>query len=333
MKRISLLLILALSLFLTSCTNSDTSIDKVKVMLSWSPSAEHAFLYYGIEKNFFLDENIEVEVLPSKGSSMVAQILAGKECEFGFISGDYLVVSRTKGMPLRGLATLYHDSPVTIYSLGEKNIKKPKDLIGKRVAVLKQSATYPQFKSMLMDQSIPLEKILEYPSKGSPQEILQGLVDAAMHYTNYAPVILRARGHVINEMLLKDYGIHTYSTTIATYDDLIHGAKKNKNLVERFMRALLRSLDSSKENPQEALQSFLKAAPELDKKVQEATLARTNSMIFSADTKQLGAGYMTKEGWENTQHTLLRLKQIDTKIDSSYFYDTSFFDKYRQSKE
>jgi len=312
-----------------SCSKKEASTDKVTLRLNWTPSAEHAFIYLGIDKGFYKENNISLEVLPGEGSTVVAQLVGNKSNDFGLISGDILVMSKIKRVPLKAIATLYHESPATIYSLKDKNITRPQDLAGKKVGVLIKSTTFQQYQGMLKNTGVDRSKIIEVPVTGHVQELLSGNIDAAMHYTNYLPIQIRSLGYEVNEILMKDYGIRIYSQSIITHEDYV---LKKPDLVQRFINATLKSLEYSKGHPEEALDSLLRHNPELVRKVQDLMLKRTNEMFFDTKSETLGIGYMEEEGWEQTQDTLLTVGLIERKIGATTFYSDVFWKNYNQKR-
>ena len=64
----------------------------------------------------------------------ISEVAAGK-ADFG-LTGDYtLVQARADGKPVVAIASVLQRNPTAIISLGKSNIRKPQDLIGKKVAV------------------------------------------------------------------------------------------------------------------------------------------------------------------------------------------------------
>jgi len=329
LKLVGIFLLLTLVVFLIlSQTNKQGELNKITLRLNWTPSAEHAFIYLGIDKGFYKEKGIDLQVLPSEGSTIVAQLIGNKNNDFGLISGDTLVMSKIKGVPITALATLYHSSPAVIYSLKEKNITEPRDLEGKKLGVLIKSTTFQQYQGMLNSAGVDRSKITEVPVSGNVQELLSGSVDAAMHYTNYLPIQIRELGYNINEIFMKDYGINIYSQTLITNGDYI---KNKSDLVQRFVDASLKSLEYTKTHPEEAIDSLLKYHPELDRKLQMAMLKRTNELIFDTDAQKNGAGYMTQEGWQETEDTLFKVGLIDRKIAPTNFFDDTFWRSYNKA--
>lgn len=313
-----------------SCSKKQAELDKVTLRLNWAPSAEHAFVYLGMDKGFYKEKNIVLEVLPGEGSTVVAKLIGNKSNDFGFISGDILVMAKIKGVPIKAISTLYHESPATIYSLKEKDITQPKDLEGKKLGVLIKSTTFQQYQGMLKNAGVDRKKIIEVPVSGNAQELLTGSVDAAMHYTNYLPIQIRNLGCDVNEILMKDYRIKIYSQSIVTHEDYV---KEKSELVQRFIDATLKSLEYSKTHPDEALNSLLQHNTELNRKLQDLMLKRTNEMFFDAETDKLGIGYMTHEDWKQTQETLFKIGLIDKEIEPTSFYDNTFWKTYNKNRE
>lgn len=326
---LGLLVVILVSLIAVSCSKKEDGSDKVTLRLNWAPSAEHAFIYLGIDKGFYKEKNIDLEVLHGEGSTVVAKLVGNKSNDFGLISGDILVMSKIKGVPIKAIATLYHESPATIYSVKGKNITKPQDLEGKKVGVLIKSTTFQQYQGMLKNAGVDREKIIEVPVSGHVQELLSGTVDAAMHYTNYLPIQVRSLGYEVNEILMKDYGIDIYSQSITTHEDYI---VEKPGLIQRFVDATLKSLEYSKDHPAEALDSLLRHHPELNRKVQDLMLKRTNEMFFDTKVETLGIGYMEEKGWIQTQETVLAVGLIDRKIEPTAFYNNAFWRNYNKNR-
>jgi NitT/TauT family transport system substrate-binding protein len=302
------------------------TMSEVKVMLSWDPGPENAFLYYGMDQGIFKKYQIELKVIPSKGSSLVATALLNRTVDFGFLSSDYLLTTRTKTPSLKAVCVLYHQTPVTIYSPVENNIKEPNDLKGKRLGVLTYSAAYPQVVGFLKMKNV--SGVIEVPSRASVSELLAGQIDAAMDYTNYAPVLMVVKEkRPVNEILLsQDENIRLYGTSISADESTLNNRRE---LAERFVHAVLESLEEAKSNHAGALAALLKHSPELDRSVEELALQKTESMIYSPETLTKGVGYMDSDGWKKSIDTLIHLGALNTDLAVTSVFDDRFLQTYR----
>src|SRR5713226_3880533 len=176
----TLLLIAVVACCLGSSCRHAGNVDKVTLRLNWTPTAEHAYIYLGIDKGFFKEQNIDVEVMPGQGSTIVAQLVGNGSNDFGLCSGDTVLISRSKSVPLKALAVFYHQYPGSVCALKEKHIRTPKDFEGKKIGVLIKSTTFQIYQGMLKNAGVDRSKIAEVPIQGTGQEILSDFVDAGM---------------------------------------------------------------------------------------------------------------------------------------------------------
>lgn len=327
------LAIIGLLLFVTfkSTTPSDVSRQPVKVvvMLSWYPGAENAFLYYGLAKGIFKKYGLDVEIQPSKGSSIVASALTGESADFGFISSDYLITSVAGGNDLRALLTLYHETPVTIYSLPASNITKPEDLRGKKLAVLSKSAAFPQVINYLEMKGVG--EFVQVPGTGAFTDITEGKADAAMDYTHYAPVTLEVKKAIKpNEIRLSDDFKNFYGTSLATTGKKVERAPE---VVQRFTCAMFESLDASLKDEAGAVDALVKASGNtLEADVMTVAVKKVNAMI-SRDTEKQGLAYMSLDGWAGTVKSIETLSKVSlSNLNVSNAFDASFLQKARDGK-
>lgn len=318
-------------ILLVSC-NSDkkksNKKDTVSLAFAWDVGPENAFVYYGLQQGFFKDEGIDLIIKINKGSGLVSQNLANKTVDFGFISSDYIVTQRIKGTPLTAILTLYHESPVCIYSLKSSNINDLKDLYGKNLGVIKQSATYPQVKGMFKEAGLDYSKVIEVPTVSSMQEMLNGRIVAAMDYRNYSPTVLKAKGKDIEVILASKY-IEMAGISIATLSSTI---RENEDLVQRFCNAMIKSLQEAQLHREEALAALIEKQITLDEKAMREGLLETEKMFYNNETKKYGPGFLCKYDWIKTIKTLQEIGTIDnTSISIEFFYEDKFFNNYMKS--
>ena len=71
MKRVLCALVAFLMLFSMSGCGKDDGLDKVTVVLDWTPNTNHAGLYLAQEKGYFEDAGLKVDIIqpPEGGAS------------------------------------------------------------------------------------------------------------------------------------------------------------------------------------------------------------------------------------------------------------------------
>ena len=107
--------------------------DAVKLGVGYIPSVQFAPFYVGLEKGFFAEEGIDLELAHGFENDYLKLVGVG-EIPFMIGSGDQIVLGRAQGLPVRYVANWYSRYPVTVFAKQEQGITKPADLKGKKSA-------------------------------------------------------------------------------------------------------------------------------------------------------------------------------------------------------
>ncbi len=322
-KQLFAILLFAFFLALVSSNAKAEKLSKVKIMLDWKPGAEHSFLYLGQEKNIFRDNGIDLEIVPGQGSSYSVNMVDARNVDFALCAGESALQGRSSEpqRSIKVLAIFYPNTPASVYSLKSKNIKKPTDLYGKKVGVMKGSSAYKQYLAFVEKENLDKNNIIEIPSAGSIQEILSGDLDAMVHFSFQHPLQVKLKGYGINEILFKDYGVKVYGQGLIASDDTYN---YKKDLAKRVVKSVILSLQYSLQHPEEALGVFFKLFPEQDREYSKAKLNWVNSFIEQGQHKGQPLGYQDEEGWKATQSYLLSQGLIDKSISLRSLYSNEF---------
>jgi NitT/TauT family transport system substrate-binding protein len=287
---------------------------KTTVKLPWSLSPEFAFLFCENEEPSHADSTI-IEFETSKGSHEVAQAFALKKINFGFLGGDSLIVAKQKGIAIKALFALYQESPAVIVSLKNSGISSPKDLLGKRVGVIKASSTFPQFLGMMKNAGYPLIPEGEHKNitlddavNGGVLQLKTHQIEALTSFANFAPIQLLSDGEAIEEPIrFSEFGIDVYGTVFAASDEII---QSNPALVQSVTQVLLMKVREMFRNPTQTARLYIQNAEGVkgNPNLIDMTIMKTNELICPS-TNPDDIGSMTEEGWKNTIKTLLATGQ------------------------
>lgn len=330
MNRVTKILLLTyLFLFCLGISSSinaqEKPLKRIKVIMDWYPYAEsYAPFLITMDKGYFKEVGLEVELVPGAGSAVSTKLVANKETDFGIADATTTLIARTKGAPLVVLAVLNQSSPVGVFSLKEANITKPNDLIGKKISSDLKSKKHNQFLGFLRMNNIDPNQITFIPvtGGGEPQAMLSGQADACLGVFGKASTVLKKIGKDYNVMLFEDYGLHIYDRSIITHEDML---KKNPKVVKGFVRASLKGLRYALDYPEEAVDIYIRRYPEgADRETEMMMFKGISRFIESEVTKKYGLGYQTLQGWESTQDFVFKEKLIDKKIDVKEIYTNKF---------
>jgi ABC-type nitrate/sulfonate/bicarbonate transport system substrate-binding protein len=107
-------------------------MQKLRVGLEWFLNPDHVPFLIGLEKGWFEDAGIELELIePAEHLDAIEEIEAGK-MDIAVTEPLHLVEDRAKGHKVKGFARFLHTNGGVMY-FGESGIKRPSDMAGKRI--------------------------------------------------------------------------------------------------------------------------------------------------------------------------------------------------------
>lgn len=328
MKKLSLLLIIGVTLILSSCNNANTSKnsknpDKISVRLKWTFTAHTASgPGVALEKGFFKEENLDVDINPGGFEFDPIQLVASGSEDFGIKGADDLILARSKGVPIVAIAMDYQINPVCFMTLKGSNITKPQDFIGKKLGAKYGQNTHTFYKVMLKKQGIEESQIEEVAVQFDPSPLLTGQVDIYEGYANFTPAVLKVKGIDLNVILARDYGVPAYGNVVFTTEKMI---KENPDLVERFLKAYIKGWQFAVDNQEETAKIMNKLNPKFSYEAHLEMLKLT--IPYLTPTKGFKIGTMTMEGWEQTQDAIIEGGIIEKPIDLSKAFTNKFLDE------
>src|SRR5215467_15110485 len=115
--------------------NAETK--NVKIMMDWIIQGTHAPFFVAQDKGYFKAEGVTVDAIDAgKGATNVAVSVAGGAYQFGWVDMPSMIKfnAQNPSSPLIAVYISFDDSPLAFITLKSKNIRKPADLNGARIA-------------------------------------------------------------------------------------------------------------------------------------------------------------------------------------------------------
>ncbi|MEO8281158.1 MAG: ABC transporter substrate-binding protein [Ideonella sp.] len=233
--------------------------DKVTLLLNWYVYSEHAPFFVGKEKGFYEAEGIDLDIQEGRGSAVSTQAVAANSATFGYVDVPTMIRAATKGAPVKAIGVALQLSPMSVMGLAEKNIKTPKDIIGKTIAMTpgdSMSQVWPLFmkKTGLKESDY---KVVSGDGQTKLNAVINGQADLLLGYVMDQNIKIRdATKKPVEVIRFADYGITMISSgIIANKDTLANKA----DMVRRFMKATTRAFEETEKNPEAAIDAMLKA--------------------------------------------------------------------------
>ncbi len=269
----------------------------VTVRLAFNYNGHRSPYLLGVDKGFYREEGLDVQVLEGKGITSSMQLVASKQDTFAVVDPPSLMLGVAQGMPLRMVVQLYQRSPNALISWNSANIRAPRDLVGKTVATLQGDTTTTMLYALLAKNGVPASEVKIFAADGGTrtQTFLSKRAEAITGFYNDSYLGLKSLAGDVSYFLYSDYGIDTMGDGVAAHLDTI---RSSPDVVRGFVKATLRAYRYALEHPEEAIDALLKRSPSAKREVELEKLKATGSLMESPETKSHGIGYASRERWE-----------------------------------
>jgi len=297
---------------------------QVTMRLDWLYQGPNAGFLIAQDKGFYEQAGLSVEIGPGKGSGSTAQLVASKAAQFGFADGFVVGNGVSKGMGIKMVAGIFRRNPTAVVVLEESDIKRPKDLEGKTIAIPTGATQFQQWPAFVKGCGLDAGaiRITNIDPAGSPPALITGQVPAIAGYAQgYVPSV-EIRGNKKARILwYADCGVTAVSNGIIVHGDLI---KDDPELIRSFVAA--------------SLKGFLYGRAHIDeiaavvKKFSEATVPaisrREAELSFDTwvtpNTAGKPLGWMSDKDWNETVAVLRQYGGVTTPLEAAQLYTNEF---------
>lgn len=307
-------------LFMVFSFNMAFALDKVNVMMDWLPTEPGYYPFIaGIEKGYFKEEGIEINIIQGKGALLSAQALAAGRTDFVSLAAATVVVARSQGVPIKTVFQMVSKNSAAMFCRKDRNVKKIEDFVGKKILYQPASSRGVMLIGFLKTNNLH-DKVVLLSSGvvdyADTNMLINGTIDCMSG--SYYRTPYRIDGKVeYNSFDMYDYGIKIPFTAIATSDSFI---KKNPDLVKRFNKALLKSALYSKNNVDEITNYYHKRYPEVD----VAELKDGYIRLITNMNLEKSHGKVDPIDYKNTYIFLKNTGQLKHDIDVKETYTNEF---------
>ena len=324
MKRHSFVLFLLLALVLSACQTTPPTapvemLTPVRIPVGYIPNVQFAPLYVAIEKGYYRAEGLDVSLDYSMENDNTALVGANK-LDFAMVSGEQVLLGRAQGLPVVYVMAWYQQYPVGVVSKSSTRITQPADLKGRKIGLPgPYGANYIGLKALLNagglgEQDVTLQSI----GFTQTEALATDRVEAAAIYIANEPNQLRAQGYDVQVLRAADYAPLVSNGLITSENTL----RNNPDLVERVVRATLRGIQDTANDPDGAYEiskKYVENLAQADEAVQKQVLSDSIA-LWQAERM----GYSQPQGWENMQTLLLQMGLMPQAIDLSQAYTNQF---------
>jgi len=293
-------------------------------MAGFKPQANLPFVgaYVAQEKGFFQEQALDVKIEHSRTSGEEFRFLVAGEVQITTADAA-VVLERRAGdppVPVVAVALIGQTGQQGFSVLADSGIETPKDWEGKTFGY-KGSQPTPDYLAIVEAEGVDRSKIQEVRVGFEPQILTEKKVDILAVYLSNEPDTLTRLGYPVRTFDPADYGVPTLGLTYVTSESYL---QEHADIVERFLKAVLKGLYYAKDNPDEAIDIVLKFAPEEEREHQKFMFETELAAALTGAAQENGIGWMTAEQWQALYDKLQRYEALSGPLaDLSAAYSTT----------
>lgn len=283
MKRTSILLLTAF--VLAACGGAAPAtpakeLTPVRVGLDWTPNTNHTGLYVARDMGYYQEQGLDVEILGAQEGGTVEQLVAAGKLDFGISFQEAVTYARVEGVPIVSIAAIIQHNTSGFASRADEGITRPRDFAGKKYGAFGSPIEQATIRGLMeCDGAGDRFDEVEFVDIGSTDFFVateRGDVDFAWIFKGWTGVEAEVRGAPLTILMMNDLQcIPDYYTPVLITSERMIAEKPD--LVRRFLAATSAGYRFAIEQPNEAADVLLKAAPELD-----ATLVKRSQQYLAS---------------------------------------------------
>ena len=323
-------LVLIIISFLFSITSyADT---KIPFTLDWKFEGPSAPFFNAIDKGYFKDAGLDVEISPGKGSLDAIPKVATGSFPLGFADINSLIkfLDQNPGAPVTAIMMIYDKPPFAVIGRKSLGIKSPADLPGSVLGAPPPDGAWAQFPSFAKANGLDMNKIKVEPVGFPTREpmLAEGKVSSVTGYSFSSFLNLVRLGvpeDDITTILMADHGLKLYGNAIIVNTDF---ASSNAKVVKSFLGAVGKGWKDAVSNPSSAIDALVKRNPAADKNLEERrfNLALSGNVMTDYVLKN-GMGNIDKARFEAAIAQLSETYKYKTKPNAKLYFTDAYLPK------
>jgi diguanylate cyclase (GGDEF)-like protein/PAS domain S-box-containing protein len=278
-------------------------LEEIRLQLKWRHQFQFAGYYAAIEKGFFRNEGLAVELVEGRPDiSPVEELLSGR-VEFA-IDSPAVLIKQQQGLPLVAVAAIFQHSPAVIVTRSDSGLNTPQGLRGKKIMLTPE--TDPESRAMLAEEGIPLQSIDILPHNWGLGDLIDKRIDGQTAYLTNEPYLLKKAQIQANVIQPLNYGIDFYGDCIITTEEQVH---THFERLQAFRRAVQQGWLYAMAHPRELAELILtqySREKELDHLLYEAEVMRR---LIQPEFVEIG--HMNPARWRHIAEIFVRLGMMD----------------------
>jgi len=307
---------------LAACTPAasptpSASLRPVKLLLGFQPDVQFAPFYLAQQAGYYADAGLDVTI-EYKSDADLARLVGDGQAQFGVMDATDVMISRTAGIPIKYVATLYDQFPVALIlpAGGPSGGPTPAflaKLAGKRIGTPgKYGSSWHALLAVLAVGGLTAADVTirEYPQFNQTDGLLNGDVDLITGFRNNEPLRLAARGMQV-DLITVEQVAPLPGPGMIVGDALL---SSDPAIVKAFAAATVRAQATISANPQQGLDAAIVAVPTIASDRTTALAVLTATIELWRGSADAPTGAIDQNIWAQGYATMRKLGFVDGSV-------------------
>lgn len=286
--------------------NAPKKLEKVTVLLDWTPNTNHTGIYAAKALGYFKDEGLDVEII-QPGSGGVPQMVAADQAQLGFSYQEEVTIARSEGVPVQAVAAVLQHNTSGFAAPAAKKINRPRDFEGKRYGGWGSPAEAATLRALMEADGADFNKV-KIVNIGSADFFtsVRKDVDFAWIFYGWTGIEAELKGIKLSFIKLNAFNpvLDYYTPVLICGESTL---KQDPILIRKMLKAISRGYVFAAENPDRAAKILIGEVPELNPELVGAS-QKYLSPEYIADAPRWGE--MKAERWESYGKWMTRSKLL-----------------------
>jgi NitT/TauT family transport system substrate-binding protein len=267
---------------------------QINMQLGWLASVNNIGEVVAKRLGYFEQEGIDFTIQPGGPNIDGVAVVASGHAALGEVSSSpSIMMAVSQGLPIKCFAVGAQRHPYAFFSLQKKPVRKPADLVGKKIGM--QTTGMVLLRALLAQNKISEKDVDVVPIGSDLSPLLTGQVDTLTGWLTSTSA-LKVLGPERVDMPLWDAGVRLYALPYYANTQTLEAQPR---ILEGFLRAAARGWRYAASHRDEAVDLLVSEYPNLKREDERLGLDVMIGYSFGGQAQTEGWGAMDPAIWQN----------------------------------
>lgn len=297
--------------------------------LDWKFEGPAAPYFAAIDKGFFADKDLTVEITAGQGSLDAIPKVATGAFPVGFADINSLIkfLDQNPDAPVIAVMMVYDKPPFAIVGRKSLGVEMPKDLEGKVLGAPPPDGAWAQFPIFAAENGLDMDAITVEPVGFPTREpmLAEGKVASitGFSFSSFLNLVrLGVPEDDISTILMADHGVDLYGNAIIVNTNF---ADENPEAVTGFLEAIAMGWKDAIADPEGATASLVERNPAADAELEQRRLQLAiDANVVTDWTQANGMGGIDDDRFANALEQIKLTYEFQNEPDASAYFTDAY---------